>query len=52
MTTVSYVPERGDVVRLAFSPQAGRKQAGRRPAVVLSPKAYNGKVVRCQVRHS
>jgi mRNA interferase MazF len=40
----SYVPRRGDVVRLTFSPQAGHEQAGRRPAVVLSPLAYNAKV--------
>jgi mRNA interferase MazF len=39
-----YVPERGDLVWLVFSPQAGHEQAGRRPAVVLSPKSYNGKV--------
>ena len=38
-----YVPERGDVVRLAFTPQAGREQAGRRPAVVLTPARYNDK---------
>lgn len=38
-----YVPERGDIVWLTFSPQAGHEQAGRRPAVVLSPKAYNQK---------
>jgi mRNA interferase MazF len=39
-----YVPERGDVVRITLSPQAGREQAGRRPALVLSPASYNGKV--------
>jgi mRNA interferase MazF len=39
-----YIPERGDVVWIAFNPQAGHEQAGHRPAVVLSPKAYNGKV--------
>jgi len=39
-----YVPDRGDVVWLSFSPQVGREQAGRRPAVVLSPQSYNGKV--------
>ncbi|MBS3753816.1 MAG: endoribonuclease MazF [Anaerolineales bacterium] len=39
-----YIPERGDVIWLAFDPQAGHKQAGRRPALVLSPAAYNGKV--------
>jgi mRNA interferase MazF len=42
-----YVPERGDVVWLKFSPQAGHEQAGRRPAVVLSPQAYNAKVGLC-----
>ena len=38
-----YVPDRGDVVWLAFTPQAGREQAGRRPAVVLTPARYNDK---------
>jgi mRNA interferase MazF len=28
---------------LIFTPQAGHEQAGRRPALVLSPKIYNGK---------
>ena len=41
---MAYVPERGDVVWIAFNPQAGHEQAGHRPAVILSPKAYNGKV--------
>jgi mRNA interferase MazF len=35
------VPERGDLVWLTFDPQAGREQAGHRPALVLSPSAYN-----------
>ena len=39
-----YVPQRGDVVWIMLNPQAGHEQAGRRPAVVLSPDAYNGKV--------
>ena len=39
----SYVPEAGDVVWLEFDPQAGREQAGRRPAVVLTPGGYNKK---------
>ena len=39
-----YAPERGDVVWLEFNPQAGHEQAGRRPAVTLSPKTYNEKV--------
>ncbi len=41
---VAYVPERGDVVWITLNPEAGHEQAGRRPAVVLSPVAYNGKV--------
>ncbi len=40
----SYVPDRGDLVWLEFTPQSGSEQRGRRPALVLSPKAYNGKV--------
>ncbi|MCC9075777.1 endoribonuclease MazF [Litorilinea aerophila] len=40
----AYVPERGHVVWLSFTPQAGHEQAGRRPAVVLSPQAYNQRV--------
>ena len=39
-----YIPERGDAIWITLDPQAGHEQAGRRPAVVLSPKAYNGKV--------
>jgi mRNA interferase MazF len=39
----SYVPEAGDLVWLTFDPQAGREQAGRRPALVLSPARYNAK---------
>jgi mRNA interferase MazF len=38
------VPERGDVVWLEFNPQAGSEQAGRRPALVISPSSYNRKV--------
>ena len=39
-----YVPNRGDAVWISFDPRVGHEQAGRRPAVVLSPEAYNGKV--------
>jgi mRNA interferase MazF len=39
-----YVPQRGDIVWIALAPQAGHEQAGRRPALVLSPGSYNGKV--------
>ena len=38
-----YVPERGDLVWISFSPHAGRKQAGRRPGLILSPSKYNGR---------
>jgi mRNA interferase MazF len=47
------VPEAGDLVWLDFTPQAGREQAGRRPAVVLTPRKYNGKAslaVLCPLR--
>lgn len=39
-----YVPDRGDVVWLVFSPALRHEQAGRRPAFVVSPAAYNRKV--------
>lgn len=39
-----YVPERGDIAWLEFSPQAGHEQAGNRPALVISPAAYNRRV--------
>lgn len=37
------VPDSGDVIWLQFTPQAGHEQAGHRPALVLSPAAYNGR---------
>jgi mRNA interferase MazF len=42
--TSSYIPDRGDFVWLEFTPQKGSEQAGRRPALVISPKAYNARV--------
>ena len=42
--TAEYVPRRGDLVWLHFDPRAGHEQAGRRPALVLSPGSYNGRV--------
>jgi mRNA interferase MazF len=41
---MTYVPDRGDAIWISFNPQAGHEQTGRRPAVVLSPVAYNSKV--------
>ena len=38
-----YVPDAGEIVWLNFTPQAGHEQAGHRPALVLSPAAYNDK---------
>lgn len=41
MVAERYVPDTGHLVWLQFSPQAGHEQSGRRPALVLSPGAYN-----------
>lgn len=41
------VPSRGDIIWIDFDPQAGREQKNRRPALVLSPRAYNEKVRLC-----
>jgi len=40
----AYIPERGHAVWITLDPQRGHEQAGRRPALVLSPSAYNGGV--------
>ena len=37
----AYIPERGDAVWITLDPPAGHEQAGRRPALVLSPRLYN-----------
>lgn len=39
-----YIPDRGDVVFTNFSPQSGHEQAGKRPALVLSPRIYNERI--------
>jgi mRNA interferase MazF len=39
----AWVPDAGDLIWLTFDPRAGYEQAGRRPALVLSPKPYNQK---------
>jgi mRNA interferase MazF len=38
-----YIPDTGDLVWINMNPQAGHEQAGRRPAIVLSPISYNKK---------
>jgi mRNA interferase MazF len=47
-----FVPGAGDLVWIDFTPQSGHEQAGRRPALVLSPLAYNiktGLAIMCPV---
>jgi mRNA interferase MazF len=41
---MAYIPGRGDVVWLMFDPQVGHQQAGHRPALIITPKAYNAKM--------
>ncbi|MGC9312839.1 MAG: endoribonuclease MazF [Sediminispirochaetaceae bacterium] len=52
MVSPSYTPDRGDLVWLNFTPQSGHEQAGKRPALVLSPSKYNvrtGLLIACPV---
>ncbi|MDR2581358.1 MAG: endoribonuclease MazF [Fibromonadaceae bacterium] len=44
MVSKNYVPDKGDIVWLEFDPQLGHEQKGKRPALVLSPLAYNEKI--------
>ncbi len=39
-----YIPGRGDAIWITLNPQAEHEGADRRPALVLSPSSYNGKV--------
>lgn len=41
---MKYVPERGDIVWLDFDPQKGKEIQKTRPALVISPRAYNQKI--------
>ena len=43
MVARSYIPDAGDLVWLTIDPHAGHEQRGRRPALILSPRAYNAK---------
>ena len=43
MKKSGWIPSRWDIIWLEFTPHSGREQAGRRPALVLSPVEYNGK---------
>ncbi|MBN2356668.1 endoribonuclease MazF [candidate division KSB1 bacterium] len=44
---MSYVPDRGDIVWIQLNPLSGHEQAGRRPAIILSPIKYNIKTGLC-----
>ncbi len=44
MVAKAYVPNRGDIIWLDFNPQRGHEQSGRRPAITISPLAYNRRV--------
>lgn len=39
----NYIPKRGDIVWVDFNPVKGHEQAGKRPAIIVSPEAYNKK---------
>jgi mRNA interferase MazF len=41
VTKLPYQPERGDLIWLDFTPSSGTEQSGRRPALVLSERAFN-----------
>ncbi len=43
----SYIPDRGDFVWISLSPTSGHEQAGRRPALVITPQSYNRKTGLC-----
>ena len=38
-----WVPDAGDIVWVDLNPTVGHEQAGKRPALVLSPASYNAK---------
>jgi mRNA interferase MazF len=40
MTSPAYVPDAGDLIWTDFDPAHWREQAGRRPALVVSPAAF------------
>jgi mRNA interferase MazF len=41
MATPAYIPDKAHIIKINFDPQVGHEQAGWRPALVLSPAAYN-----------
>jgi len=52
MTASAYLPDTGDLVWKDFGPSKGREQAGRRPALVVSPASFTentGLAVLCPI---
>ncbi len=52
MVTPFPIPQRGDIVWVDFTPHVGHEQAGRRPALILSPETYNrqtGLAIACPI---
>jgi mRNA interferase MazF len=43
VSEAAYVPDAGDLVWLTLDPTRGHEQTGRRPALVLTPRAYNAR---------
>lgn len=52
MRDEGYLPDAGDLIWTDFDPTVGREQAGRRPALVISPAAFalnTGFVIVCPI---
>lgn len=47
MVDKNYIPDKGDLVWINFTPQSGHEQVGKRPAIIISPKNYNQKTSLC-----
>ncbi len=47
MVDTKYIPDKGDLVWINFTPRSGHEQAGKRPAIIISPKKYNKKTSLC-----
>ena len=45
MARKKYIPKRGDIVWTNSDPAAGHEQMGKRPALILSPKSFNKKIL-------
>ena len=45
----AYAPDEGDIVWVQLSPTEGQEQSGHRPALVLTPAAYNRAAKLCVI---